>query len=204
MALLVVAVLSHNLVRAPAVHAFFGTPAPEINDLQLTNVPANITVNATKPQGAVVTYTLPTVVDEDSPLPPVSCDPASGSTFVIGVTTVTCTVTDSDDTNSPVSAQFTVMVKSAAAQVSDLLATVNGYISPALPVAQKTPLDNKLQAVQTDLTGPQPTEACSGLSGFIGYVNAQTGHGGVTATRASALIAAAKNIQAVLGCSPQD
>src|SRR5205823_11589507 len=88
-------------------------------DLGLTNVPSNITTNATSPQGAVVTYTPPTVVDEDSPLPTASCTPTSGSTFAIGTTTVTCTAIDPDDANSPVSQTFTVTVKGAAAQVND-------------------------------------------------------------------------------------
>jgi hypothetical protein len=81
------------------------------NDLGLTNMPGNITTNATSPQGAVVTYTPPTVVDEDNPLPPVNCSPASGSVFPIGTTTVTCTVSDSDDSNSPVSQSFSVTVQ---------------------------------------------------------------------------------------------
>ncbi len=81
------------------------------NDLGLSNMPANITTNATSSQGAVVTYTLPTVVDEDNPLPTASCAPASGGTFAIGTTTVTCTVSDSDDTNSPVSQSFSVTVQ---------------------------------------------------------------------------------------------
>jgi hypothetical protein len=84
---------------------------PPDSDLGLTNLPSNITTNATSPQGAVVTYTPPTVVDEDNPLPPVTCSPASGSTFAIGTTTVTCTVSDSDDTNSPVSQSFSVTVQ---------------------------------------------------------------------------------------------
>jgi uncharacterized protein (DUF697 family) len=81
------------------------------NDLGLSNMPGNITTNATSPQGAVVTYTAPTVVDEDSPLPTANCSPASGSTFAIGTTTVTCTATDSDDVNSPVSQSFQVTVQ---------------------------------------------------------------------------------------------
>ena len=81
-------------------------------DLGLSNVPANITVNATSSQGAVVTYTSPTATDEsgDSPAPSVSCTPSSGSTFPIGVTTVTCTATDSDDTPSSLSQSFSVTV----------------------------------------------------------------------------------------------
>jgi hypothetical protein len=49
-----------------------GAALPD-TDLALRNMPANITTNATSPQGAVVTYTPPTVVDEDTPLPPVNC-----------------------------------------------------------------------------------------------------------------------------------
>ena len=96
---------------------------PVDNDLGLTNMPGNITTNATSPQGAVVTYAPPTVVDEDNPLPAVNCSPAAGSTFAIGTTTVTCTVTDSDDTNSPVSKSFTVTVNPV---LSVSVATVTG------------------------------------------------------------------------------
>ncbi len=81
------------------------------DDLGLTNMPSNITTKATSPQGATVSYPLPTVVDEDSPLPQVNCSPASGTTFALGTTTVTCTVADSDDSNSPVSQSFSVTVK---------------------------------------------------------------------------------------------
>src|SRR5207244_154184 len=93
-------------------------------DLGLTNLPANLTVNATSPQGATVTYTSPTVVDEDSPGPSASCTPASGSTFPIGTTTVTCTVTDSDDTNSPVSSNFQVVVKDVTPPTLSLPSTI--------------------------------------------------------------------------------
>jgi hypothetical protein len=81
-------------------------------DLALTGVPDNITVNATSPSGAAVTYAAPTVVDEagDSSAAAVSCAPASGSTFAIGATTVTCTATDADDTPRTASQTFTVTV----------------------------------------------------------------------------------------------
>jgi hypothetical protein len=82
-------------------------------DLALTGVPANITTDATGPNGATVTYTSPTATDEGGETPSVGCDPASGSMFPIGTTTVTCTASDSDDANSPVKATFTVTVKRA-------------------------------------------------------------------------------------------
>ena len=80
------------------------------NDLALTGVPAPITVAGTSSSGVPVTFTPPTAVDEDTATVPVVCDHASGSVFPIGTTKVTCTATDPDDTNSPVSASFTVTV----------------------------------------------------------------------------------------------
>jgi PKD domain/HYR domain len=118
---------------------------PLDNDLALTSVPANITVNATSTQGAVVTYTPPTVVDEDNPLPPVNCSPAPGSTFAIGTTTVTCTVSDSDDTNSPVSQSFTVTVNpSLSVSVHSVNATegsaFSGLVATGTAYGSSTPL----------------------------------------------------------------
>ena len=165
-------------------------------DLGLANMPANITVDATSRQGATVTYTPPTVVDEDSPLPPVSCTPVSGSTFAIGTTTVTCTVSDSDDTPSSASQSFTVTIKGAAAQVSDLVTTVNSF---HLSSSLQTTLDNKLQDVQTAIKAGQTATACSELTDFSGHVQSQSGKG-LTTSQANQLIAAAKQVQAVLGC----
>lgn len=169
---------------------------PLDNDLALSNVPANITANATSLQGAVVAYTAPTVVDEDSPLPSVSCSPASGSTFAITTTTVTCTVKDSDDTNSPVSASFTVTVNGAAAQVSDLITLVNSF---GLPPDFQAGFDTQLQAVQTDLSNHNATQACHDLKAFTSHVTSQSGKG-LTVSQANQLLAAATNIQKVLAC----
>jgi hypothetical protein len=167
------------------------------NDLGLTNMPANITTNATSPQGAVVTYTPPTVVDEDNPLPQVNCTPASGSIFAIGTTTVTCTVSDSDDLNSPVSQSFSVTVNGAATQLNALISLVNSFhLSPG---GIQTSFDSQLQAVQTDLTNNNTTQACSDLTSFMNHAQAQSGKY-LTVSQADQMIAAAQQIQAVLGC----
>jgi hypothetical protein len=79
------------------------------SDLAISNMPSDVTVDATSPLGAVVKYTGPSVVDED-PTASVSCDWPSGSTFPIGTTMVICKAV-SDDTNSPVSASFNVTVR---------------------------------------------------------------------------------------------
>jgi hypothetical protein len=165
-------------------------------DLGLTNVPANLTENATSPQGAPVTYTPPTVVDEDSPLPPVNCTPASGSTFAIGTTTVTCTVSDSGDTPGSVSQSFTVTVNGAATQVSNLITLVNSF---GLPADIQAGFDTQLQAVQTDLSNNNPAQACRDLTAFINHVQAQSGKH-LTTSQADKLLAGAKQVQAVLGC----
>jgi len=171
---------------------------PVDKDLGLSGLPSTITVDATSPQGAVVTYTPPTATDEsgDNPGPSVSCSPASGSTFAIGTTTVTCTATDSDDTNSPVSGSFQVVVKGAAAQVNDLITTVNSF---HLPPDFQASFDTQLQAVQTDLTNNNTTQACHDLMAFINHAQSQSGKG-LTVSQADQLIAAAKQLQAVLGC----
>jgi hypothetical protein len=82
-------------------------------DLALTNVPADITASPSGPSGAVVNYTPPTAVDEEATAPAVDCSPASGSTFPVGVTTVTCRTSDSDDAPSTISATFRVRVGDA-------------------------------------------------------------------------------------------
>jgi HYR domain len=160
-------------------------------DLALTNVPASIMANATSPSGAVVTYTPPTVVDEDSPLPTVGCAPASGSTFAIGPTTVTCSVSDSDDSNSPVSASFTVTVIGAAAQLKTLLAFVQG-----LPPGAS--LRSTVQLAINDLPS-NPTGACSELAKLIKETKAQTGKH-LTTAQATSVITAAEQIEAVIAC----
>jgi hypothetical protein len=57
-------------------------------------VPSDITVIASSPSGAVVTYIV-SAVDAVEGVVAVTCDPASGSTFPIGTTPVACTASDS-------------------------------------------------------------------------------------------------------------
>lgn len=120
---------------------------PPDNDLALTNIPTTITTNATSSQGAVVTYSLPTVVDEDSPLPAASCTPASGATFAIGTTTVTCTVSDSDDINSPVSQSFSVVVQpTLTVSVASVNATEGSAFSGVVATGTAYGTSNPLSA----------------------------------------------------------
>ncbi len=80
-----------------------------VNDTEppVPTVPPNITAQATAASGAVVTFT-GSATDPIYGTAPVTCSPASGSTFAIGATTVTCTATD--DSGNTASASFTITV----------------------------------------------------------------------------------------------
>jgi len=82
-------------------------PPVDTTDPSLHGVPADITVTTTG-DGAIVHWTAPTATDDTDASPSVSCDPASGSLFDLGTTTVTCTATD--DSGNDASATFTVTV----------------------------------------------------------------------------------------------
>jgi hypothetical protein len=90
----------------------------------LSDVPADITVPATGPTGAIVTYTAPTATDLVDPAVVVSCLPVSGSLFPIATTTVHCTATDSHG-NAAIPADFTVTVTAYVDNVAPTITSAN-------------------------------------------------------------------------------
>ena len=110
------------------------TAAVTGTDLALANIPADITTAATGSSGASVTYASPTAADDSRQFGAVSCTPASGSTFPIGTTTVTCTASDSDDTPGAVSGSFTVTVQPTLTVSGTSVSTTEGS-SASLVVA---------------------------------------------------------------------
>lgn len=73
----------------------------------VVTVPAGVTVEATSPAGATVEFAA-SATDLVDGAPPIVCDAASGSTFPVGATTVTCGATDSAGNQG--SASFVVTV----------------------------------------------------------------------------------------------
>ncbi len=69
----------------------------------------NQTAEATGPNGAAVTYTAPTASDLVSGTVPVNCAPASGTTFPLGETTVTCSASDAASNSASTSFKVTVV-----------------------------------------------------------------------------------------------
>jgi hypothetical protein len=77
------------------------------------SLPSNISAEATSAAGAVVTYTATATDAQDDPDPTPLCSPASGSTFPLGTTTVSCSVTDSGGLSA--NGSFTVTVQDTTA-----------------------------------------------------------------------------------------
>jgi hypothetical protein len=102
-------------------------PVPDTTPPVVT-VPADATVEATGPTGAVFSYTASATDNIDGALP-VSCAPPSGSTFPLGTTTVTCTATDTHGNTG--SASFTVTVNDTTPPV--LTVPANATVEAASP-----------------------------------------------------------------------
>jgi hypothetical protein len=84
------------------------TTAPSIS-----GVPGALEVEATGPDGAVVSFTPPTASDLVDGAVAVHCSKASGATFPLGTTTVSCTAVDAHGNGAE--ASFTVTVKDTTA-----------------------------------------------------------------------------------------
>lgn len=111
------------------------------NQAPTITCPVAQVIDATGPSGAVATFS-PTVSDNCSGAIGVSCTPASGSTFPIGSTSVSCSATDGSGNSS--SCAFTVTVTAAADQINNLIGTVETF---NLKQGIANSLDSKLQNV---------------------------------------------------------
>ena len=98
--------------RDPMV-VYFNFPA-DVTAPVLSGVPGDLTVEATSADGAAVTFA-PTATDNLDGDVAVTCEPASGSTFALGNTGVTCSAQDAAGNSS--SAAFTVSVVDTTAPV---------------------------------------------------------------------------------------
>jgi YVTN family beta-propeller protein len=161
-------------------------------DLSLAT-PASITTDATGPSGATVSYALPQVSDpDDTSVTAASCTPTPGSVFAIGTTTVHCSASDPDDSNSAVTVSFTVTVKGAADQLTDLHQAVRH-------VGIGKSLAHTVAAAQHLLAARHPRLACVTLTAFMIEVTVQTPRF-IPVTTSAQLITDANRIQAVLAC----
>jgi len=157
---------------------------------------ADVTVDATTPRGAAVTFAVSATDNEDA-TPELSCVPASGTTFPIGTSPVDCRATDASGNSS--AAGFQVTVRGADVQLASLADLV---VSLNLKQGIENSLDRKLSAALASLEAARAGAvgtACNQLGAFASEVNAQTGKA-ITAGDSAILLDAVARIRAVLGC----
>jgi len=117
---------------------------------------AAIAAGLVSADGATVAYDA-AASDNLDPSPSLACDPASGTTFAIGTTTVTCTATDL--AGNTATATFTVTVRGAADQIADELSSQGG-------------LGAKQAAALADVRAGKTHAACGVLGAYGNQVRA--------------------------------
>jgi hypothetical protein len=122
----------------------------------ILTVPAPIRVDATAFSGAVVSYSA-TAADNADPNPVVSCDPASGTLFAVGVTTVVCTATDS--ANNTATKSFTVTV----------VAPPKAATGTTVTVAPQTPVYGEQVTLAAEVVS-----SAGGLTGSVEFLDGTT------------------------------
>jgi len=139
--------------------------APADTTPPVLTLPADRTVEATGPSGAVVSYAV-TAKDDVDPSPTVACTPASGSPFPLGATTVKCTATDAS--GNAASGTFTVTVVDTTPPLLTLPAgkVVDATGPSGAPVT--------FTVAATDLVDPKPVVACSPKSGSVFAIGTTT------------------------------
>src|SRR5256886_1191084 len=131
-------------------------------------MPADFTVNATSPSGAVVSYVVS--ASDNVAVASLTCSPTSGSGFAIGTTGVTCMATD--PSGNQARATFRVTVLDAPAQLANLDETVGGL---GLPRGIAASLKAKLNAALAAANVGDVVTACTKLQDFINETRAQAG-----------------------------
>lgn len=155
-------------------------------------LPEPLTTAATTPEGAVITYTAGATDLIDGAVN-VACNPASGSVFPIGMTTVECSATDA--AGNQALGSFAVTVEGAAAQIADLEAAVRG-LGPPGNLGVLAAQAGRLVQDGKDLA------ACALLGAFTLHVRIYDRGGSITTSEADQLSSDASRILAVLGCRP--
>jgi len=127
----------HANVGTASFTVLIGVPPPTLD------LPADFTVEATGPGGAVVTYTVST-----SQGATVACVPPSGATFPLGTTTVQCTATDTFNQTTTGAFSVTVADRTPPA-VTSIVATPSNLWPP----------NHKMVAVTVAVTAQDAVDA---------------------------------------------
>lgn len=157
-------------------------------------MPSDIFVDAATEDGASVYFDV-IANDNNTAEPSVTCDPPSGATFGVGVTTVKCVAHDADGNSTRGS--FNVTVQGAPEQLTELPTALQQL---NLPKGAEHRLTSDLKRAQESLTQGQTGEACRELEQFAKKVRQESGKS-LKPRQAARLLALAKRIGAVAGCN---
>lgn len=156
-------------------------------------VPADMTVDATGPAGAAVTFTA-TATDNRTLAPVLVCAPASGSVLPVGTTSVACTATDG--AGNTATRTFAVRVRGAVEQLGRLGDKTAADLD--LPVLRPV-LRAEIGLAINALNARRAQVACAALSAYVTTVRLAP-PGAFTAAERAELIADANRIRAAAGC----
>lgn len=160
------------------------------------NVPSDMTVEATSPEGATVDFSAGvSATDWDGNPIDATCDAISGSHFDVGPTTVSCFTSDAVDYD--VAASFSVTVLPFVHPLTALIEEVRDGPSPQLV---KPRLLIFLETAQQALDRDQTAAACSLLDSFSAGLETYRNAGLIQPAIASGLLADAEDVRAGLGC----
>ena len=149
-----------------------------------------IEVNATSPGGAVVSFDDLAVTDNVG-VTSRSCEPASGSVFPAGTTSVVCTAADAAGNSS--SGSFSVHVIGAHEQIGALIDELREM---SLPNGTSQPIINQLRAAYEQTADGSP--ACKKVSDFLSMVQKKSSN--IPPSTVEYVTGEANRILSVMGC----
>jgi hypothetical protein len=147
-------------------HASFKITVKDTTPPKIEKVPANITLEASNSSGAVVTYTNPTATDNVDGTDAVACKPASGSTFPVGGTAVTCTSTDKAGNTSTATFSVTVSAQKPVDTTPPAIEKVPANITVEASSSAGAVVTYTNPTATDDIDGTDPV-SCSPASGSI-------------------------------------
>jgi X-Pro dipeptidyl-peptidase len=144
--------LSGNTKSGSFAVTVVDTTAPQLT------MPAPVTVEATGPTGAAVSFAA-SATDVADPSPAVTCSAGSGSTFPLGATTVTCSAKDASGNTA--SGSFAVTVRDTTAPKLTAPPSLKANATSAKGVKVS------FFASATDTVDTTPTVSCRPASGSV-------------------------------------
>jgi hypothetical protein len=163
----------------------------------LSNLPPDVTVDATGLAGATVTYTGPTASDAVG-VTSQSCSPASGATFALGATTVTCTAADAAGNSA--SDTFTVTVQVGTRGIDTLTRAVEtSGLRTGVVRSLLGPL-HQAQTLANDGNTSNDRAVCDKLGEFTAHVAARVADRSISEALGRTLTDFATAIRTSRGC----